>query len=152
MTNAQIREALKKEIELPGEELKYKHPSVYHNQMEFVDYTEDGRFIIAYPIRLFQRNGHRQLQGGVISEFFDDAFGLFTYIACEGNPTPTINLTINFHKSVMEDTDRIFIVSHVVSAGRRVISLAAEAHTPDGRLVASCQTNMLNSAGVYLSV
>ena len=50
MTNAELREALKREIAIPHEELKFKHPTVDDIGTEFVDYTENGELTLAYPL------------------------------------------------------------------------------------------------------
>ena len=51
MTNAELREALKREIAIPHEELKFKHPTVDDIGTEFVDYTENGELTLAYSSR-----------------------------------------------------------------------------------------------------
>ena len=99
-----------------------------------------------------QRNGYHLLQGGYISVFFDDNFGLFAYVASEGHSFPTISFTVNFHKAVLEDTDKLLITTWVTSAGKRILFMSGEAKNTSGHLVASCQTNMLNAAGVRISV
>lgn len=69
MTNAELREALKREIAIPHEELKFKHPTVDDIGTEFVDYTENGELTLAYPLKPEQRNGYQLLQGGYIPYF-----------------------------------------------------------------------------------
>lgn len=152
MTNAELREALKRESQIPAEIQKDKHPTVCDLGGKFVDYTEDSRFIVRYPIKPTQRNGHKLLQGGYVNAFFDDNYGLFAYVASGGSPMPTVNMTTNFHKGVTEEIDHIVITTRVISVGKRVLSMAGEARTDDGVLVATSQTNMLNAGGVKISV
>ena len=152
MTNAELREALKKEYELPYEEQMKQHPIVFDLGGEFVDYTEDGRFTVRYPIKPTQRNGHKLLQGGYISAFFDDNYGLFAYVASDKSSMPSINMTVNFHKGVTEETDHITITTNVTSVGKRILSMAGEARNDKGQLVATCQTNMLNADGVRINI
>ena len=65
---------------------------------------------------------------------------------------PSINMTVNFHKGVTEETDHITITTHVTSVGKRILSMAGEARNDKGQLVATCQTNMLNADGVRINI
>ena len=152
MTNAQVREALKKEIEMPHEELKRAHPTIADLKTEFVSYTEDGVLTLDYPLKPSQRNGYQLLQGGYISAFFDNNYGIFSYIATGGQPMPTVNMTVNFHKSVLEDTQKLRVETHIVSVGKHILSMAGEARNQKGVRIATCQTNMLNVNGVRISI
>ena len=152
MTNDELREALKREIEMPHEKLMFAHPTVDDLQTEFVEYTSKGELTLAYPLKPTQRNGYQLLQGGYISTFFDNNYGIFAYMATGAKPMPTINFTINYHRAVLEDTDKIWVTTHVVSAGKRVLSMAGEARNADGKLIATCQTNMLNAEGANISI
>ena len=99
MTNSELHELLKRELALPSEIQKKKHPTIKSSKAEFVDYAKDGKFTLAYPLRPDQRNGYHLLQGGYISVFFDDNFGLFAYVASEGHSFPTISFTVNLTQS-----------------------------------------------------
>ncbi len=150
MTNRELHDALKAEASMPYEELVVKHPTIADMGTEFVDYTEDGVFTLKYPLKDTQRNGYHLLQGGYISAFFDNNYGLFVYVATGGSPFSTVNMTVNFHKAVLADTTELFISTRVISAGKRIACLEGEAHDAAGRLIATSQTNMINSNGVYL--
>ena len=69
MTNSELHELLKRELALPSEIQKKKHPTIKSSKAEFVDYAKDGKFTLAYPLRPDQRNGYHLLQGGYISVF-----------------------------------------------------------------------------------
>ena len=152
MTNAELREALKRELAIPNEELKFKHATVDDIGTEFVDYTENGELTLAYPLKPEQRNGYQLLQGGYISVFFDNNFGLFGYVSTGAQPLPTVNMTLNFHKAVLEDTDKLWITTRVTSAGKRILSMSGEARNAAGHLIATCQTNMLNATGARIYI
>lgn len=152
MTNTELKQALKNELSLPYEILINKHPSIAEHRPEFIDYSEDGSFTLKYPIKHTQCNGYHLLQGGIITAFFDDNFGLFVYVAGEQHPFSTINMTINFHKAAVEDDREILITTRVTSSGKRVVSMAGEARTLSGKLIATAQCNMINKDGAFLSV
>ena len=147
-----MQKALKKEIELPHEQLMKLHPTIESFETEFIEYSPDGELTLAYPIKPSWRNGYRLLQGGYIAAFFDNNFGIFSYVSTQGSPMPTINLTINFHKAVLEDTDKIFVTTRIISAGRKILSLAGEARNEKNDLIATCQTNILNTSGAVICV
>lgn len=151
MTNRELHDALKAEASIPYEELIIKHPTIADMNTEFVDYTEDGVFTLKYKLKDTQRNGYHLLQGGYISAFFDNNYGLFVYVAGEGHPFSTINMTMNFHKAVLAETEELFVSTKVISAGKRIVCMEGEAYDPEGRLIATCQTNLINGEGVYLN-
>ena len=103
MTNRELHDALKAELSIPYEELIIKHPTIADLGTEFVDYTEDGVFTLKYPLKDTQRNGYHLLQGGYISSFFDNNYGLFVYVAADASPFSTVNMTMNFHKAVLNE-------------------------------------------------
>ena len=150
MTNRELRDAIKAEVEMPYDELIVKHPTIADMDTKFVDYTEDGILTLKYKIKDTQRNGYHLLQGGYISAFFDNNYGLYVYVATGGKPFSTVNMTMNFHKAVMADVTELFISTHIISAGKRIVCLEGEARDASGRLIATCQTNMINQEGVYL--
>ena len=67
-------------------------------------------------------------------------------------PLPTVNMTLNFHKAVLEDTDKLWITTRVTSAGKRILSMSGEARNAAGHLIATCQTNMLNATGARIYI
>ena len=152
MTNEEVREALEKELSMPYEDLVRLHPTAADFGTEFIDYSPQGELTLAYPLKPAQRNGYKLLQGGYIAAFFDNNYGIFSYISTKGSPMPTVNLTVNFHKAVLEDTSKIFVSTRVVSAGRKILSMAGEARNERGDLIATCQANILNTAGAQISI
>ncbi len=152
MTNKELKQALIEEAALPHEILKDKHPSIDDHKPEFVDYTEDGRFTMKYTIKHAHCNGYHLLQGGLLTAYFDDNFGLFVYVAGEQSPFSTINMTVNFHKAAVEADQYIYVTTWVTSSGKRIVSMAGEARTAEGKLLATSQCNMMNGGGIKLSL
>ena len=152
MTAPSIRELFIRELTMDPEKLKTAHPTIWRAQAEFIDYEEGGRLTLAFPVRPDQRNGYQLLQGGVLSSFFDDAFGIFVFITSGHSPFSTINMTVNYHRAVKEDTDRVIVNASVLKAGRQVVSMEARAEDPKGRLIATCQSNLLNAEHAELNL
>ncbi len=152
MTNKELKQAFIDIIKDEDGELYKTHPTVLRNGTRFIDYTEDGILTMEYPILPEQCNGMHILQGGNLLSFIDDNFGLFVFLSLEGKPAVTVNMDINFHKSVTVEDGYVRVVSRVVSAGKKMFSLRAEAFAPDGKLIATCTSNVLNLTGAYLSI
>jgi uncharacterized protein (TIGR00369 family) len=150
MKNDKIRAELIRILE--ADDLKVKHPTVASFGTRFVDYTEYGALTLEYPIRDWQCNGWHLLNGGVISTFIDNNYGLFVFVAIEGRSASTINMQVSFHKSAIFDDGYVRVTSRVVAAGKRIISMAAEAFNPKGELIASSSTNFINAEGAFLEV
>ncbi|MDR3237921.1 MAG: PaaI family thioesterase [Spirochaetia bacterium] len=148
MKNAEIREELIRA--LSSDDLVVTHPTLKEHGARFVDYTKDGHFTLEFPIRKEQCNGWGLLQGGNISSFMDDNYGLFAFIALSGAGASTIDMSVTFHKAVTIKDGYVRVTSRVVSAGKRIICLVAEARNPEGQLTASSLTNLINAQGLYL--
>ena len=150
MKNEEIRNEIIRVLNTPAEELCITHPTVFDHKANFVEYTKDGYFTLKYPIQPLQCNGFGTLQGGTIAAFIDDNFGLFSFVALEGKTVSTINMIVNYHKAAFLTDGYLTVTSHVVSAGKRVISMASQAYNPNGDLIASCSTNCANVQNGYL--
>lgn len=150
MSLSELKDLFIKELTMPPEQLKNAHPTIWRAEPSFVDYRENGVLTLSFPVHPDQRNGYQLLQGGILSSFFDDAFGLFVFIASGHNPLSTINMSVSYHRGVTQETDHVLVTSRVIKAGRNVVSLEASATDPDGNLIATCQTSMLNVNHVKL--
>jgi uncharacterized protein (TIGR00369 family) len=148
MKNAEIREEMIRIFNT--DDLALTHPTVKEHNARFVDYTEGGLFTLEFPIRQEQCNGWGLLQGGNIISFMDDNFGFFAFVALSGKDAPTIDMSVTFHKAVTIKDGYVRVTSRVVSAGKRIICLAAEVRNPAGQLTASSIANMINAHGLYL--
>ncbi len=152
MKNADIGAELKRIFEMPYEQLRVEHPIVSNLKPEFVEYTPEGRLSLKYPVRPDHRNGYGALQGGILTSFIDNNFGMHMHVVTEASSMPTVNITVNLHKGISLEEDKVIVTSWVVSAGKRVVSLAAEAKTENGKILATAQSNMLNADGARIDV
>ena len=150
MTNDEIRNELKRLLE--SHDLNVTHPTIAYYGTTFVEYTKDGLLTLEYPIRDWQCNGWKLLQGGILSTFIDNNYGLFVFVAIEGKAASTIDMNVTFHKAAMLDDGYVRVTSRVVTAGKRIVSLAASAYNPKGQLLASSASNFINGEGAILTV
>ena len=151
MTLTEFKNLFIRELTMPSEKLKTAHPTIWRAEPSFVDYTEDGELTLSFPVHPDQRNGYQLLQGGILSSFFDDVFGLFVFVASSHNPVSTIQMNVSYHRGVRPETDTVLVTSRVIRAGKNIVSLEAVAKDPGGNLVATCQTSMLNVNHVKLN-
>ena len=108
---------------------------------EFVDYTEDGEFIMKINIKPWMRNPFGNMQGGMISYFIDAVAGILSWVEVNCDPVGTVDLNVNFIRGVEEKIDYIIVKSKVISIGRRVVVATAEVRDPEGWLMAIGTTN-----------
>ncbi len=153
MTNAEVRAKIIEILDSPLEELKLTHPTVADHGTRFIDYTEDGQLTLEFTIKPQFRNGGHILQGGVLSSFIDDVFGLYSFVATGGEaPLSTINMSVNYHKSVPEGMNTVRVTSKILTVGKNMLSMSAEAFNEKGQLIATAQTNMINLNHVRIYV
>lgn len=108
---------------------------------EFIDYTEDGEFIMKINIKPWMRNPFGNLQGGMISYFIDAVAGTLSWVEVNCDPVGTVDLNVNFIRGVELKTEYILVKAKVISIGRRVVVATAEVRDPDGWLMAIGTTN-----------
>jgi len=145
MTHEEVRNMIIEILDSPIEELKLTHPTVADHSGKFIDYTEEGSLTMEFTIKPEYRNGGHILQGGVLASFIDDVFGLYSFVATGGtSPLSTVNMSVNYHKAVPEGMNKVVVTSKIITAGKNMLSMSAEAFNENGQLLATAQTNMIN--------
>jgi len=103
---------------------------------------ESGKRIsVAFPVSELQTNPVGMLQGGILSSYFDDAFGCLCFASLH-KPCVTIDMTVNFIRSVKPGS---FVVIHALfkARGKKLLQLSAEAVNSNEKLVATATSNWL---------
>jgi uncharacterized protein (TIGR00369 family) len=104
---------------------------------------ESGKSIkIIFPVSELQTNPVGMLQGGILSSFFDDAFGMLCFATLH-KPCVTIDMTVNFIRPVKLGS---FVVIHAVfkGRGRKIFQLSAEAVSCNEKLIATATSNLMS--------
>ena len=117
-------------------EVTIPSPSFVTAGGKIIDYDRKKSLKTAFPVPAEYANPARFLQGGYLTTLIDDTFGPLSYLAA-GRPAVTLNLSTTFIRPVSIDEEYLVIEAHVVSRGRTVLTMSAEAHNPRGRLVAT---------------
>jgi len=96
---------------------------------------------VAFPVSEFQTNPIGTLQGGILSSFFDDAFGCLCFASLH-KPCVTIDMTVNFIRTVKPGS---FVVIHAVfkAKGKKLLQVFAEAVNGNEKLVATATSNWI---------
>lgn len=103
---------------------------------------ESGKNIsVAFPVRECQTNPAGTLQGGILSSFFDEAFGVLCFASLH-KPCVTIDITVNFIRPVKPGS---VVVIHAVfdARGRKLLQVSGKAVNGIEKLVATATSNWI---------
>lgn len=99
---------------------------------------------IGFPVLKWEMNRVNVMHGGAISACFDFTLGILTRFYAQLHFSPTVNLETTYLKAIPFG-DELQITGRVVSAGRSLTHLYAEAHLKSsGKLVATAKSTYLN--------
>jgi acyl-CoA thioesterase len=92
----------------------------------FYSYSvNDETVTIEFPVLEYQLNEHDTMHAGFIATAFDEALGIFASFLCDGKPSVSINISLNYIKPIPKN-DSILITAKVTSLGRRFITMSGE--------------------------
>lgn len=136
---ADLRELLGEEPELP--------PPVVRAMEARVDEWERGRRVVmSFPTRTEYAGPTGFVQGGVFAAAFDNALGPVAYTAAEGLVVST-GLNVLFIRPLRVGASRLIVTAELVEATRRIVFVRGEAHDEDGRLLATCTSELIRVEG-----
>ncbi|AFU01726.1 MULTISPECIES: PaaI family thioesterase [Nocardia] len=119
----------------PGVTLQLPPPSAKEMDMQFEEYVPGTSLTATVAAPPSYANAVGIVQGGFLSAMFDNLIGPLSYLTARG-PTTTLELTTHFMRQTFPG-QRLRLTAVVRKAGRTAIYLAAEAHSEDGKLVAT---------------
>jgi uncharacterized protein (TIGR00369 family) len=129
-------------------EFAVKYPDIAIPSRTFVAHEgkilsfEAGKSIsLAFPVREFQTNPVGTLQGGILSSFIDDAFGVLCFASLR-KPCVSIDMTVNFIRPVRPDAF-VSVRAEFKAKGRKLLQCYAEAFTGNEKLVATATSNLM---------
>ncbi|MGX8852748.1 PaaI family thioesterase [Amedibacillus sp. YH-ame10] len=91
---------------------------------------EKKRVTVSYPVHKWQLNPTKNMHGGMISTALDMSMGCAAYAFSDGTFTPTIQMAINFNKSIKEH-DELIVEAVCDHAGSRMVQVRAIAKVKD---------------------
>jgi len=97
-----------------------------HLRPQPVNWNPDRReAVFAFDTEDWMGNPARSLHGGIISVIFDNAMGALGIVCLEGRYAVTVNMTVNFLRTVPL-SGRVFVRVRIPKLGRTLIYTEAE--------------------------
>jgi uncharacterized protein (TIGR00369 family) len=122
-------------------DVKLPAPTYVAHEGKIILFESGKRISVAFPVSEFQMNPIGTLQGGILSSFFDDAFGCLCFASLR-KPCVTIDMTVNFIRPVKPGSS---VIIHAVfkARGRKLLQVSAEAVNGNEKLVATATSNWM---------
>lgn len=118
-------------------------PSCYEiMKPELVEYIVGEKVSFNYPVLEIFSNHRQVMQGGFISVAFDNAFGLLAFLTAKQTNVVTIDMSVNYHRSITIG-DVLTVTVYLQSLGKTMVTLRGEAYDREKNLIATASTNMM---------
>lgn len=110
-------------------------PYLRHLGIELVEISA-GKAVMKMPMKKELRQPYGLLHGGATASLIDTAtaFAVVAAIGTEDKAT-TVDLTVHYLRPVIDETT--ICTATVVRAGKRLITVSAEVHNEQGKLIAT---------------
>ncbi|WP_460911883.1 PaaI family thioesterase [Spirosoma areae] len=104
-----------------------------------------GRLVADFTIRDEMTNPAGVLHGGVAAAILDDLVGTMVFMLGREYAYTSVNLTIDYlHAARVGDV--VSSTANVVRAGKNIIHCEGQIMAHDGKIVAKCTTNMIQTS------
>lgn len=110
--------------------------------------AEEGRMVAEYVVREDMVNPVQVLHGGAASAMLDDLCGLTVFALGREFGYTSVNLTMDFLNAARLG-ETLTAEANIVRAGRNIVHLEGRITNADGKLIAKCSTNLIQT-GVKL--
>lgn len=122
-------------------DLKLPPPTFVAHQGSILSFEPGKSISLVFPVHEVQLNPIGTLQGGILSSFFDDAFGVLCFASLR-KPCVSIDMTVNFVRPIKPGA---FVTIHAEfkAKGRKLLQLSAEAFTSNEKLAATATSNLM---------
>ncbi|GGM76225.1 hypothetical protein GCM10010967_04750 [Dyadobacter beijingensis] len=105
----------------------------------------DGQMEVEYVVREDMCNPMGTLHGGIAATILDDIVGTMVYAMGREFGFTSVNLNCDFlNPAVVGDV--LVARSAVIRAGRNIVHVEGRLHHADGRIVAKCTSNLIQTA------
>ncbi|HEX9955766.1 MAG TPA: PaaI family thioesterase [Fibrella sp.] len=106
--------------------------------------VEEGRMTASYLVREDMVNPMQVLHGGAASAILDDLCGLTVFALGREFGYTSVNLTMDFLNAARLG-ETLTAEANVLRAGRNIIHLEGRITNADGKLIAKCSTNLVQT-------
>lgn len=104
-----------------------------------------GRLVAEYVIRDELTNPAGVLHGGAASAILDDLIGVMVFTLGREFAFTSVNLTVDFLHAARQG-DTVTATAEVVRAGRNIIHCEGRIVAADGKIIAKCATNLIQTS------
>ncbi len=122
----------------------FEIPSKIFKEMQAtpIEYQENHKIKISFPIMEKYENPAKQMFGGMIAAAFDNTFGYFSYKMLQKACT-TLELNTSFIRPTSVTDKELIVEACLIAKSRGQLVLEGKAHNPQGKLIAVCKTRMM---------
>lgn len=117
-------------------------PVVRAMEAEIREWEPGRRVVMVFPTLERYAGPTGFVQGGVLAAAFDNAFGPVAYSAA-GGLVVSVGLSVTFLRPLPVAAGRFTVEAELVDATRRFAFVRGEAQSPDGRLLATCTSELV---------
>lgn len=100
---------------------------------------ENKELVLTFEVMDWELNPEGGLHGGIIVTGFDMTFGLLCHYYAKPNMVCTVNLSTTFIQPVLPN-DIVEYHAHIISQGKTIVSLTAEARIKRENILAATAT------------
>lgn len=109
---------------------------------KFLEHRENEFIKMSFPVQEKYCNPAGNLLGGMMSAFFDNTFGPFSYMTAK-KPTTSLDLNVTFIKSISPKEKEVIIEAWIVKHTKTFIIFEGKAYNPDHELLATGTSRMM---------
>jgi len=109
---------------------------------KFLEYKENDYIKMSFPVQEKYCNPAGNLLGGMLSAFFDNTFGPFSYLTAK-RPTTSLDLNVTFIRSIPPKEKEVIIEAKIIKITRRFIIFEGKAFNPNNDLIATSTSRMM---------
>jgi uncharacterized protein (TIGR00369 family) len=109
---------------------------------KFIEHRENDFLKMSFPVQRKYCNPAGNLLGGMMSAFFDNTFGPFSYMTAK-KPTTSLDLNVTFIRSISPEEKEVIIEATIVKLTKTFIIFEGKAYNPDNDLLATSTSRMM---------
>jgi acyl-coenzyme A thioesterase 13 len=106
--------------------------------------VEDGQMSVEFVVREDMTNPMGVLHGGTAAAIMDDVVGLMVFALGREFGFTSVNMNCDFLNPAREG-DVLTALARVIRAGRNIIHCSCEISNSDGKIIAKCSTNLIQT-------
>lgn len=116
-------------------------PAFLASKAKITFHEPNKSLTVAFPVTEEQTNAMGSLQGGILSSFFDNTFGLLSF-ATMRKPCVSIDITVNFIRPARAG-ETVLVRAEFKSKSKKLLQLYAEAYNEKRKLIGTATSNLM---------